>query len=377
MVAVTGATGHLGTVLVHRLIADGEEVRYVARPTSDSRGLYDLPAGTARRVDAELFDVDALARAFDGAAVVYHVAGMISFMRGDGEALHRVNVEGTKAVLAAARRAAVPRLVYVGTIEAFSLEDGDFPITEETPIDPDRTVMDYGRTKALAMQLVLASGTEPAGHSGTNATGTSGGTELATGTPAGTSAGTEPECVVCAPTAFLGPPDYRLSSLGRFVLDTVRGRLPLAVNGGFDFVDVRDVADGVVRAGERGASGRVYLLGGEYATIPDIIGALEEASGVARPLVKLPVRAILPFAGIVHLYCRITGRPPRFTRGSLRLLSLGVRVDSSRARDELGYQTRPLRETLSDTVGWFADEGLVRLDAAWDAGADRATGPAE
>ncbi|MFW5884424.1 MAG: NAD-dependent epimerase/dehydratase family protein [bacterium] len=353
MVAVTGATGHLGTVLVCELARRGERVRYLARAGSRVPALDELEradvarAPAVERVDGGLFDRAALARAFGGADVVYHCAGLISFWPGNEAELHRVNVEGTRSVLAAARAARVRRFVHVGSVEAFPLAGGDYPVSERHGIDPEATVLAYGRTKAQGMLDALAA------------------------------AGDGMDVLVCAPTAFVGPPDYRGSALGTFVLDYLRRRLPAYVDGGFDFVDVRDVADGVVRAGERGASGRVYLLGGEYATIPHVIGTLEEASGVARPLVKLPVRAILPFAGIVHLYCRITGRPPRFTRGSLRLLSLGVRVDSSRARDELGYQTRPLRETLSDTVGWFADEGLVRLDAAWDAGADRATGPAE
>jgi dihydroflavonol-4-reductase len=362
MVAVTGATGHLGTVLVHRLIADGEEVRYVVRPTSTSRGLDDLPAGTARRVEAELLDVDALSRAFDGAEVVYHAAGMISLMPGDGDALYQVNVEGTRTALEAARRARVRRFVYLGTIEAFPLEGGIFPITEEMTIDPDRTVMDYGRTKALATRLVLdASGAAAPGteleDSGQNAAGT----EL---DDSGTSAaGTELECVVCAPTAFIGPPDYRLSSLGRFVLDTLRGRLPVAVNGGFDFVDVRDVADGVVRAARHGTPGQVYLLSGEFTTVEDIVAMITSTAGVRGPALTLPLGLVLPFAPAVELYYRATGRTPRFTHASLRLLSLGVRVDSSRARKELGYTARPLAETIADTVRWFLNEGYVAAKA--------------
>lgn len=350
MVAVTGATGHLGTVLVDELVGRGELVRYLARTGSRVPSLEEMEradvarAPAVERVDGGLFDRAALDRAFEGARTVYHCAGRVSFWPGNDDELHRVNVEGTRSVLAAARAAGVRRFVHTGSVEAFPLAGGEYPVSERHGIDPDTTVLAYGRTKAQGMLDALAA------------------------------AGDGMEVVVCAPTAFIGPPDYRRSALGAFVLDYLRGRLPAYVDGGFDFVDVRDVADGVVRAGERGASGRVYLLGGEYATIPQIIGMLEDLSGVPRPPLKLPVRAILPFAGIVHLYYRITGKPPRFTRESLGLLSLGVRVDSSRARDELGYAPRPLRETLSDTIGWFADEGLVRLDAAREPGVDGATG---
>lgn len=359
MVAVTGATGHLGTVLVCELARRGERVRYLARAGSRVPALDELeradvaraaagravgePDPAVERVEGGLFDGSALERAFDGADVVYHCAGLISFWPGNEAELHRVNVEGTRSVLAAARAAGVRRFVHVGSVEAFPLARGEYPVSERHGIDPDTTVLAYGRTKALGMLDALAA------------------------------AGDGLEVVVCAPTAFIGPPDYRGSALGAFVLDYLRGVLPAYVDGGFDFVDVRDVADGIVRAAERGPSGRVYLLGGEYATIPQIIGMLEELSGVSRPLLKLPVRAILPFAGIVHLYYLLTGKPPRFTRESLGLLSLGVRVDSSRARGELGYAHRPLCQTLSDTIGWFADEGLVRLHVARELGGDGAT----
>jgi dihydroflavonol-4-reductase len=345
VVAVTGATGHLGTVLVRELLGRGERVRYIARagsrvPTLDEGERVDL---AAERVEGGLFDRAALVRAFDGADVVYHCAGRVSFSPGNDAELYRVNVEGTRSVLAAARAAGVRRFVHVGSVEAFPLSSGEDPVSERHGIDPERTVLAYGRTKAQGMLDALAA------TDGTM------------------------NVVVCAPTAFIGPPDYRRSALGAFVLDYLRRRLPAYVDGGFDFVDVRDVADAVVRAGERGANGRVYLLGGEYATIPRIIGMLEEASGVRRPLLNLPVRAILPFAGIVHLYYRLTGKPPRFTRESLELLSLGVRVDSSRAQEELGYAPRPLRETLADTIGWFVEQGFVSIDGAWAADDEGAT----
>jgi dihydroflavonol-4-reductase len=321
VVAVTGATGHLGTVLVRRLVRDGADVRYLARGGSPAPGLGDLPAA---RVEADLFDRAALVAAFDGADVVYHCAGRIAFWPGEDDALYRVNVEGTRSVLAAAREARVRRVVHVGSIEAFALESGDYPITEEHGVDPERTVLAYGRTKAIGILESLAA------------------------------ADGAMDVVVCCPTAFIGPPDYRRSALGAFVLDYLRRRLPAAVDGGFDFVDVRDVADGLIRAGAKGESGRLYLLGGEYATIPQLIDTLEQITGIEAPALTLPVNLVLPFTGLVELFYRLTRTPPRFTGESLSLLSLGVRVDSSRARRELGYAPRPIRDTLADTAAWFA-----------------------
>jgi len=277
----------------------------------------------AEPVEADLFDTDALASAFAGARAVFHSAARISIMPGDHAELHRVNVEGTRSALHAARTAGVGRFIHVGSVEAFPLEDGQLPITESGGFHPDRTVMEYGRSKALSMNLVLEAAADGM------------------------------DCVVGCPTAFIGPPDYRRSALGQVVFDFIRGKLPAYVNGGFDFVDVRDVARGLIRAAEAGRSGRVYLLSGRYATVPELMDMLKEASGVRKPALCLSTGLLRPFMPVVEAYYRVSGRPPRFTGSSLRLLSLGVTVDSSRARSELGYTTRPLEETLADTVRWF------------------------
>lgn len=303
-------------------------MRYLTRNTAP-QGLAGLPAVPVR---TNLFDAEALKRAFDGATVVYHLAARISILPGDETELHRVNVDGTTNALNAARAAGVARFVHVGSIEAFPLRLGPHPITEAAGINPDHTVMEYGRSKAIGMQAALA-----AAKNGM-------------------------ECVVCCPTAFIGPPDYRRSPLGQVIFDVLGGRLPASVQGGFDFVDVRDVAVGLIRAAEAGRTGRVYLLSGRYATVPSLIEMVAAEGGVRRPALSLSTRFLLPFMPIVETYYRLSGRSPRFTRSSLQLLSLEVKVNSSRARTEIGYTTRPLEETIADTVAWFAQRVRSALD---------------
>jgi dihydroflavonol-4-reductase len=268
----------------------------------------------------------------------------------DGAELERVNVEGTRQALEAARAAGTPRFVYISSIEALPLASGPYPVDESHGIFPDRTVTAYGRSKARATRLVLDS----------------------TGAP--------PERIVVCPTAFLGPPDYRRSSMGRFILDYLHARLPAYVEGGFDFVDVRDVAAAIVSAVGRRSDGanrypgnagagpgrpaptstqRIYILGGEYAGVPDLMAMLEGMTGVPRPPICLPAGIAGSVAPLAERYYRITGRSPRFTRGSMRLLSLEATVDSARARTELGYDPRPLAETLRDTVEWFYRHGYL------------------
>lgn len=350
--ALTGGTGHLGTVLAHTLLAHrnpdrelvtpqdaaadasppGSALRCVVRSGRRIPGLEEHEAtGRLAYHELSLQDLAGLTRAFEGVSTVIHAAGLVSFMPGRRRELHRVNVEGTRRALLAAERAGVRRFLYVGSVEAFPLEHADGPVTEELPLDPGRTVMAYGWSKALAMQEVLG------------------------GSPA------TMERIVCCPTAFLGPPDYRGSPIGSFVRDTARGRLPVAISGGFDFVDVRDVATGILAAVERGRDGACYLLGGRYVTVPEMVRLVAAEAGVPGPAVTLPLRAVQPFTPLVEGYYALSGRPPRFTRSSLRLLSLGVRVDTRRAEAELDYHPRPIAETIRDTVAWFSRNGDINL----------------
>lgn len=319
MVIVTGASGHLGTVLVRELINRGEEVKYVTR-SGVPQALAGLPA---RPVAAELDDEDTVAEAARGATAFYHCAALISILPGHARELHRVNVEGTRHMLSAARRAGVPRFVHVGTIEAFPLEGAASPITEESGYDPDRTVMEYGRSKALSIADTVGASNEGM------------------------------HCVVCCPTAMIGPPDYRRSALGEVIYDFMHGKLPAYVSGGFDFVDVRDVAAALITAADRGRPGGVYLLSGQFWTIPELMSMLEAASGVRKPRMRISAGLLRPIMPLVQGFYRVTGKPPRFTNESLHLLSLNVRVDSSLAKEEIGFTARPTQETIADTVEWF------------------------
>jgi len=318
MVLVTGATGHLGTVLVHQLVERGDQVRYLAR-SEPTDGLREC---NAEWIQGDICDEDVVRRALSGVDTVYHAAALISIMPRSWDELFRVNVLGTRTLLQCSRTAGVRRFVHVGSVEAFPLVDGPRPLSEEQAIDPMRTAIEYGRSKAIAVLEVLA-------------------------------ASDDMDCIVCAPTSFLGPPDYRRSPIGEVIHDYLLGKLPALVEGGFDFVDVRDIADGVIRAGEHGKTGRIYLLSGRYATLTELFDLVERASGIRKPRLCLPQWLLRPFTPAIELYYRITGRPPQFTRGSLKLIRLNVTVDSSRARNELGYDPRPLEETVADTVEWF------------------------
>jgi len=326
--AVTGATGHLGNVLVSALRARGLRVRAVARAGSDCSC---LPREDVEIVRADLLDSASLLRAFRGADRVFHAAGDVDFGIGRSNALHATNVGGTDNVLEACRATGVRRLVYVSSIEALDLAAARGEVTEEAGFQPERTILEYGRSKALASLRVLE-----AVRNGLDA-------------------------VVLCPTGYVGPYDHRLSAMGRLVVDYVRRRIPVIVEGGFDFVDVRDVAEGLIRAADRGRSGETYILGGSYLTVASIMAALEARTGIPAPTFVLPSAVAAVFARFAERWYSLRGLPPRFTRGSVRLLSLGIHVSSDKARREIGYEAREFGRTLDDTLAWFAEKGMIEL----------------
>ena len=320
MIAITGATGFLGAALAREFLASGERVRAIARKRSPMAALRGLDVELAT---AELDDERSLARAFEGARAVCHAAGHVSICRGEWPELYRSNVEGTKAVLGAARAAGAERLVYLSSIEALDMAASRGPITEAAGLVGEDGSMEYGRSKSLATQAVLSAST--AGF----------------------------ETLVAYPTAVMGPLDFRPSSLGSMVRDFAEGALPAFIAGGFDFVDTRDVARGTALALRAGRPGEGYILGGRYAEIGELMAILERLSGRRGPRLKLPpwtAKAVAPWAELCY---RATRRPARFTRYSVALLASRYEVDSSKAKREFGYSARALEETLADTLAWF------------------------
>ena len=326
-VAVTGAAGHLGNNLVRALCADGAAVRCLILPTDDPRPLADLPVET---VIGDVRDPHCLRAAFAGAELVYHLASVIAIRPGSERLMQEVNVEGARRVAAACRAAGVGRLVHVSSIHALREPPGQEPFDERQPFDPPAIGMAYGRSKAQGTLAVLE-----AVEQGLDA-------------------------VVACPTGLVGPHDYGPSEMGRLILDYAAGRLRACVEGAYDFVDVRDVADGLRRLARRGRTGQHYIMGGERISVDDILGHLCRLVGERPRPVKVPAGVATIAADAASLYCRLTRRRPRLTRDVLATLRSNCNISSAKARTELGYRARPLAASFADTVAWFRDQGLIR-----------------
>ncbi len=324
MVVVTGASGHLGNVLVRKLVERGTRVRAFVRE-ADPPALSGLDVERAR---GDLLDPASLDRAFSGATRLIHAAGFISTRNADRRRLEEVNIRGTENVVEAALKAGVERAVFVSSVEAFDLRSKTITDDNQDHFDPYRTTMVYGRTKALATLTVL----DAARERGLQA-------------------------VVAVPSGFIGPSDFSGSLTGRLARSFVSRRLPAYLSGGFDFVDVRDVADGILAALDRGSVGQWYLLTGHQVTVSELMRLLAEVSGVRPPPFKVPVWLAISGAAVLLALSAVSGRIPLYTPNSIRILQTGARFEPARSRRELGYRPRPLRETLSDTVAWWRARG--------------------
>ena len=327
MVIVTGATGHIGNVLVRELLAKGMSVRALVLPNDDKRPLAGL---NVEIVHGDITDLASLKSVFTGADIVFHLAGIVTIMPGVAALLERVNVGGIRNVIEACRACHVRRLVYTSSIHAVAEPPHGTVIDESQPFSPDHVLGDYARSKARATLLLL----DEVKKGGLDA-------------------------VICCPTGVIGPFDYGISNIGQLIIDFASGQLKSYVSGAYDFVDVRDVARGLILAAEKGQSGRHYILSGAQVQVPELIKELERNIGYPAPTYKIPA-VIARAAGVLaSVYYRLLRRKPVFTAYSIDVLRSNSLVSSARAREELGFTSMPWQDSIRDHVAWFRAQGML------------------
>ena len=317
---VTGGAGHLGNVLVRELLAKGERVRVLVLPGEDTQSLEGLEADL---VEGNILDLDCLIHAMSGVDVVFHLAALISITEDKAYLLHEVNVEGTRNVIEAAKQAHVRQLIYTSSIHALERPPLGVPINEQCAFDPENPAGHYDGTKALASLLVKA-----AAEDGLDTR------------------------IIC-PTGVVGPYDYRHSEMGELILSWMQKRVNVLVNGAFDFVDVRDVAQGQILARDHGKPGETYILGGERIELPLLHKLVQAVTGKDTPMITFPLPIAKIVAPMAEWYYKLTKTKPRFTRYSIETVFSNSEISSDKAKKELGYKPRTLAQSVSDTVRWW------------------------
>lgn len=320
MILVTGATGFVGNHLARHLAARGEQLRLLARPSSDLAALRDCGAEVAI---GDLLDFDSLLRAARGCSAVFHVAAEYSLWSRDPPRVYRVNVEGTRNMLRAARRAGVGRLVHTSSVGTICPPADGAPVTEMSPSTLDGMVGHYKRSKLLAERAAMRA------------------------------AARGQDVVVVNPTAPVGERDFKPTPTGRIVLDFLRGRMPAYMDTGLNFVDVRDVARGHWLAMARGRPGQRYLLGSENLTLRRILELLAEVSGRPAPRIRLPYAAAWAAGAACEAWSRLTGQPPAVPLEGVRMARKRMYADCGKARRELSYSPAPVEPALARAVAWF------------------------
>ena len=330
MIVVTGAPGHIGNNLVRGLLSRGLRVRCMALK---GESLKPLDGMDVEVVEGDVRDASSLDRAFLGADAVFHLASVISLIPGHMDLLEQVNVRGARNVAEACLRTGVKRLVYTSSIHAFVEPPHGIPIDESATLDPSQVLMAYSKTKAqgtLEVLDVAAKGLD---------------------------------VVVMFPTGVIGPYDYKPSEFGQMILDYSRGKLPVRIRGGYDFVDVRDVAEGHIQALLKGPPGSKYILHGEWISVDDIMKEISFATGRPVPRLCLPPGLARFAAGAVTAYSARTGKKPPFNADSFNTLQGNSLVRTEKAEKELGFSPRPISRSIRDSVEWFIQAGMLRIGA--------------
>jgi dihydroflavonol-4-reductase len=333
---VTGATGLLGNNLVRLLAQQGHQVTALVRSREKAR--RTLPAENVSLVEGDLRDVAAYAPALAGADTLFHTAAYFReyFTPGDHwQTLKAINIDATIALLEEAERRGVRRAIYTSSSGVIGATKDGAAGDESTPPDENTMSNLYFRSKVLAEQAV---------------------NEF-------TQRSSLP-VVQILPGWMFGPGDAAPTTAGQIVLDFLNRKLPGILPGGGAPVDVRDVAQAMINAAERGRGGERYIVGGDTVySMAAIFRLLEEVSGVPGPRLPIPAPAALTFAWVSEQYSRLSGRPALATVQGARTLLEPHRTSSAKAIRELGATFRPLRDTLRDEVAWFRANMPERLTA--------------
>ena len=323
-VAITGATGHVGATLVRAILAQGRSVRVLAR--NDLRAIQGLDVEI---VTGDVLHPDSLMKLFKGAHTVFHLAAKISIVGSEGGMVEKINVEGTKNVLHACLRSGVRRLVHFSSIHAFSSHPHDEVIDETRALATGKREFPYDRSKATAQMAV-----QEAVRQGLSA-------------------------VIVNPAGIIGPYDYKISRMGGVLLDIYHCRYPALIDGGYNWVDSRDVVASAIEAETKGRDGESYLLSGHWVHVCDIASIISEIYCKKTPRFATPIWLCSLPAYCVVAYAKIRKVTPKFTPQALKALQRHRYISHEKATRELGHSPRSIETTIRDTLDWFKAQGML------------------
>lgn len=325
MILVTGAGGHLGNVLCRTLHQQGHtQLRIFVQQNEDISHVEKFAAEVVR---GDIRDTQMVYRAVEGCDSVFHLAGIVTVSNRKKRRIHDINRLGTRNIVQACLNSGAARLVYVSSTDA--LRHPRHGVIDETLVsDVCRLRSVYAKSKAMANIEVL------------------------NGVQKGLDA------VIVCPSGIIGPYDYQCSMSGG-VIDAyiIAEKTQYYFDGAYDFVDVRDVAMGMISAWQKGTAGHCYVLSGHSYTIEDVIKTVERCTGRQIHSTKLPVWLVKTAAVLAPAVYALAGKPPLFTKAAVDILSAGNQINNEKARRELGFSARSLNTTIRDIISWREGKG--------------------
>jgi dihydroflavonol-4-reductase len=326
-VLITGASGFVGSAVLRALIAGGFQVRALLRPSSPRT---NLAGQTCEIVEGDMRDPESMGRAAQDMRYLFHVAADYRLWVRDPREIVYNNLEGTRTVMKAALRAGIRKIVYTSSVATLKPMDGE-GADETCRIEEKDAIGAYKQSKVAAERLVEAM----IAHESLPA-------------------------VIVNPSTPIGPNDVRPTPTGRVIVEAYMGRIPAFVDTGLNLVHVDDVAQGHVAALEQGRVGESYILGGQNATLREMLAVIAPLAGRRPPRIQLPRGPLLPLAYMTEAMARLTGKEPLLTVDGLKMAKYRMFFTSAKAMRELSYRPRPYARGIEDAIAWFRDAGYLK-----------------
>ena len=328
---VTGATGFVGFHVAQQLVARGERPRVLARPSSRQDNIQALGANAVDVAWGDLTDSESLRSALRGCDTLYHVAADYRLWARDPQELYRANVDGTRQLLEIARDEGVRKIVYTSTVGALGIPHDGTSGDETTPVSEANMIGHYKRSKFQAEEVARQFAND--------------------GLPV----------VIVNPSTPVGERDIKPTPTGQIIVDFLNRKMPAYVDTGLNLIDVRDCANGILQAGERGKIGERYILGHRNTSMREMLGMLADITGLPAPRVQMPYALAWLAVGVENIVVdRIMGRAPAHPFEGVKMARHKMFFDASKAVKELGLPQSPVEDALRRAVEWFTANGYVK-----------------
>lgn len=324
---VTGATGHIGNVLIRNLLENRYNVTALVLPNEDLTPIKDLKI---KIVKGDVTDRDFILKFIKKDSIVFHTAGIIDIGDKDYDFVYDVNVNGTKNIVDACVKNKARRLIYTSTVNIIDPVEGAV-LTEPKKFNLQFIKGNYAKTKWEATTYILQNIKK-----------------------------NNLDAIIVYPTAVVGPFDFKVSEIGQVILDFMNKKLYGYVHGGYNFVDVRDVAEGLRLASRKAKSGEDYILGGEVFSFKMLLQVINKELGRKYLPPKIAIWFVKLFANISSVYYKILGKKPVFSAYSIDSFTRNSNFSSKKAKKYLGYNPRPIEKSIRDSVQWFIDNGYYK-----------------